>query len=581
MTVNIDAIMKVLPVSSLGPDCVALIGGFIDVPCDRDWQERIWLLEPPAGQRVPYIEPVEALEKLLRGQGVASDIAKSLVREVLAYMKIDIAEDRWVNVFDTYESESPGCLPVSDFVGWLRDENQRVNQLAIRLQIDKQVINEQAGEDRLIPTDILDFFEQAAEVVMSTPMFRGPDNWNEPWSLENLPMLPPPKAMIEFVPGPPWNDFEFDWETQDNQFLRWREAIRPVALELEKALREPVYYFKELGDELDDDNVHRFLVLHWCCTYKPESAFVRYLMKICGANDVEDLKSALIDPVNYTHPFKMNEAFFGMDVIGCRFDYLKPGRRKTVAVVFSTSEARVVAMSLLEHNIGTCACIIAPITLATEEWIKHATRYCRSWEAHYVYDGNIRLIETLALIDELCVIADEKTPGSGFDLKLPKGVEDLLWLALDIGIKAKYFHVDRMHLVNPEDCLVKCGVSERVAARLQKRAGFTRQLTELRIYNDYGSSGLWDENGKMLGYDLLDLPFPLIRRIAAWQRDFDDTVTPPDKSSDTWWERHNYEEIEIAKMLQASLGSDVAVKLYRQDGWLTVNEFSRIDGSDV
>lgn len=516
--VNIDAIMKVLPVSSLGPDYVALIGGFIDVPCDHDWQELIWLLEPPAGQRVPYIEPVEALEKLLRGQGVASDLAQSLVREVLACMKIDITEDRWVNFFDTYESESPVYIPVSDFLAWLRDENQRVNQLAIKLQIDKQGINEQAGEDMLIPTDILDFFEHAAEVVMSTPMFRGPDNWNEPWSLENLPPLPPAKAMIEFVPGPPWNDFEFDWETQDNLFLQWREAIRPVALELEKALGEPVYYFKELGDELDDDNVHRFLVLHWCCTYKPESAFVCYLIKISGASDVEELKSALISPVNYTHPFKMNEAFFGMEAISCRFDYMMPGSRRMVAVVFSSSEAREVAKSLLEQNIGTCACIIAPITLATEEWIKHATRYCRSWEAHYVYDGNIRLIETLALIDELCVIADEKTPGSGFDLKLPKGVEDLLWLALDIGIKAKYFHVDRMRLGNPEDCLIKCGVPERVATRLENRGDFTRQLTELRLYNDYSSSGLWYKNGKMLGYDLLDLPFPLIRRIAARQK---------------------------------------------------------------
>lgn len=303
--VNIDAIMKVLPVSSLEPDFVASIGGLIDVPCDRDWQERIWLLEPPTGQRVPYIEPVEALDKLLRGQGIASDIAKSLVREVLACMKIDIAEDRWGNIFDTYESESPECLPISEFVAWLRNELQRVNQFVASLQFDRQGIKEQAGEDMLIPTDILDFFEQAAEVVTSTPMFRGPDNWNEPWSLKNLPMLPPPKAMIEFVHGPPWNDFEFDWETQDNQFLQWREAIRPVALELEKALGEPVYYFKALGVELDDDNLHRFLVLNWCCTYKPKSAFVRYLLKISGASDVEDLKSALIDPVNYTHPFKM------------------------------------------------------------------------------------------------------------------------------------------------------------------------------------------------------------------------------------------------------------------------------------
>lgn len=56
--------------------------------------------------------------------------------------------------------------------------------------------------------------------------------------------------------------------------------MRPIAQELETALGKAVYYFKEIGDDLDDNNVHRFLVLHWCCTYKPESAFVRFLLKV-------------------------------------------------------------------------------------------------------------------------------------------------------------------------------------------------------------------------------------------------------------------------------------------------------------
>jgi hypothetical protein len=34
----------------------------------------------------------------------------------------------------------------------------------------------------------------------------------------------------------------------------------------------------------------------------------------------------------------------------------------------------------------------------------------------------------------------------------------------------------------------------------------------------------------MLGYDWLDVPFPLVQRIAAWQRDFDDMATPPEKA---------------------------------------------------
>ena len=84
----------------------------------------------------------------------------------------------------------------------------------------------------------------------------------------------------------------------------------------------------------------------------------------------------------------------------------------------------------------------------------------------------------------------------------------------------------------------------------------------------------------MLGYDLLDLPFPLVRRIAAWQRDYDDTVTPPDEGSEVWWRRHAQEAFEIAKALQTALGSEVAVKLHRPEGWKTVDQIIRAEGGE-
>jgi hypothetical protein len=317
--VDIAALMKRLPVSALEPNWVASIGGFVEVPEDQDWRVRITLLEPPAGQQVPYIKPVEALEILLRAQGVAPKDAKTRALEAVTRMKEDVAEDHWVNFFDNLEPESPDCLPVADFVTWLRDA-QGFKELA-------------SGE---VSSDLLDFIEQAAEVTASTPMFRRPDNWNEPWSLETLPALPPPKEMIEFVPGAPWADFEDEdgWEAAANPFLCWREAMRPVALELEKVLGEPVYYFADPDCDTDDDDVHRFLVLHWCCTHKPESTFVRYLLKISGARDVEELKAALIDPASYTHPFKMHDSFIGLETMPCcRFDYLPPDRQKTVVVL--------------------------------------------------------------------------------------------------------------------------------------------------------------------------------------------------------------------------------------------------------
>lgn len=252
---------------------------------------------------------------------------------------------------------------------------------------------------------------------------------------------------------------------------------------------------------------------------------------------------------------------------------------KTLTVLFAAREARDVAQSLLEKTIGSRAVIVAPKELATDDWVRRATRNCRDWTVRYLYEHTLeKPIEILALADELCVIGNEQTLVHSFDQQFSEGAEDLLWLALELGVGTKYLHVDRGQLGNLDVSLKARGVPARVAARRSKRLAFTQQLREIRLSNDYGSSGLWNEEGKMIGYDLLDLPFPLVRRIAAWQRDFDDTVTPPDKGCDQWWEHHEEEAVEIAQALQVAVGSQVAVKLYYLDAWVTVGQIVHTKG---
>lgn len=254
-----------------------------------------------------------------------------------------------------------------------------------------------------------------------------------------------------------------------------------------------------------------------------------------------------------------------------------PCQRRTVAVLFSTPQARDVAQALLEQSIRAHAVIIAPKDLATDEWTKQATRYCngctRWWLDEHTLDRHS--IEILATTDELCLIANEERPPSGFDLKLSEGAENLLWLALDLGVKARYFTVNGVELANPDTCLREHGAPERVAASKAQRANFTRQLPEIRLGCDFYSSGLWNARGQMLGYDLLDLPFPLVKRIAAWQRDYDDTFDPPDMGDEAWWKRHLRERIEIAKKLQTTLGPGTSVKIYGGEGWLAVDDIQR------
>lgn len=50
--VDIAALMRALPVSTLESECIAYIGGFFDAAMDSDWRNHIRLLEPPAGKRI-------------------------------------------------------------------------------------------------------------------------------------------------------------------------------------------------------------------------------------------------------------------------------------------------------------------------------------------------------------------------------------------------------------------------------------------------------------------------------------------------------------------------------------------------
>lgn len=574
--------MQALPVSGLEPQSLATIRGLIEAPRDQSWQESIELLEPPAGRRVPYIDPAKALEKLLRRQGISTDDAQARACEAVLQMKKDISKCHWVNFFDNLNPESPECLPVPDFVAWLRDESRRRIHLPGDLSLDAQVCWKSAWEPLLVPSDITDFFEQAADAATSSSMFRGRDNWNEPWSLETLPTSSPPNAMIEFVPRAPWVniDDQVDRSAHDSAFLRWRESMRPIALELQRVLGESVYHFAHPNDDTDDDCVHRFLVLHWCCTWKPESAFVRYLLKVTAASDVDELKMALIDPAAYLQPFKMNDASVALETLPFHIDYILPQARKTVAVAFLTPQARDVARSVISQKIGAHLHILAPKELATDDWIRQATRHCRGWSIRYIYECKLNdPIEILAMTDELCVIADEHVPLPGFDLKLCDSLEDLLWLGLTSNIEAAYFHIEGTQLMNPDVCLQKRGVPERVAARQAERAAFTRQLKEVRLEDDFGSSGLWDAKGRNLGFDLLDLPFALARRLAAWQRDHDETMSPPQMGDNAWWQHHEQQALAIARDLQASLGKSISVKLHDRDAWLTVDEVDRSNDS--
>jgi hypothetical protein len=299
--VNISALMNALPISGLESQALANLTGFLDLPENQQWQGSIKLLEPPAGHRVPYINPVAALVILLRHQGMAADESPAHARALVKKLRADMPDVPSARFLDDLHPDSPECLPAAAFVDALKKE-------------------------RLISEEVAAFLEKSIGVAASTPVFRGPDNWTSPWSLLDLPELPPSTAMIEFTPGAPWIDIDRwgtkeAWPSDENPFIQWRKAIYPVAQALRQALGEPVYQFADLNDELDDDYVHRFLVLHWCCTHQPDATFVKHLVTISGAQDVDELKAALIDPASYSHPFKIDGMSGCLEALPCLISY--------------------------------------------------------------------------------------------------------------------------------------------------------------------------------------------------------------------------------------------------------------------
>ena len=105
-----------------------------------------------------------------------------------------------------------------------------------------------------------------------------------------------------------------------------------------------------------------------------------------------------------------------------------------------------------------------------------------------------------------------------------------------------------------------------------------RELAEVRLDADFGSSGLWDAQGRHLSCDLLGLTLPLARRIAAWQHDYDQTMDSPNMGDEACWARHSQQALELAVALQAELGPGILVKLDWNDTFLSVDEIHRLEG---
>ncbi|MBV5306462.1 MAG: hypothetical protein J0652_07215 [Desulfobulbaceae bacterium] len=291
---NVSALLRALPISGIEAQWLATADNLVP-------GKSIRFYEPPAGQRIPFVDPIGMTTILLECEGVPADHAIDKAKELYAEMRQTFPVlERPVLYCDSFELMNiPEYVPLSAWLDILESK-------------------------QLVSDKVLSFLRQACEVAISAPMFQRGDFGAEVLRLSELPDLPPPQAMIEFFVGlqadliyqviaiskPNTTDVEAELE---RMLAGWREYIRPIVEDLEEQLGKPVYYFGDPDCDYDDDNCHRFLALHCWCSLLPNSSFVHYLLEVTELSRVEELKMALINPVNYIHPWKMCSAFFGIE----------------------------------------------------------------------------------------------------------------------------------------------------------------------------------------------------------------------------------------------------------------------------
>ena len=551
MQERITNLMKCLPISGIEPQWAGFIDGLGD--------DSITLFEPPAGQQEPFCDGQKLIATILKRGGIDESSANAKAKEIIANHRAELTIfERPILYNDSiYDlAKIPEHYPLSRVIDWLSHEKS-------------------------VAPEIITFLQYVLEVTRQKRMFLWGAFGVKPLRLTELPDAPPPTDMIEFFVGMPddlvW-EHSPDGNTASYENLdEWKAQFKPVVEKIEKELGQKVYYFKDPTCDYDDDNCHRFCALHCWCSLLPDSSFVRYLLEVTELDDVEALKELLITPENYRFfPFEMFDAFFGIETGPyCRFDYAPQSENNRIGVVFHTQEACLKAKEIMLEQYGAEFHLWYPKGLVDDVWLREASKYGYIWSTHHEPET----VAFLAGIDELFIVANIERPPkhvhTGRDV--PLAVEKTIVKAHQFGIEYHYHTPSGSgELHHGGACLATLQVQGLVDDEDREiRKQFKCQKI-LRVDAEYGSSGIWSENGKNISYDLLDLPFWIIRRIAKWQREYDDTTIPilPDTPDDDWWKAHGAEKVKIAKALQIFLKGTMTIQVMDDNGWVNINDLS-------
>ena len=552
---GVEALMKALPLSGILAESIAGLTVFLPVESKRfSIEHAIEFLEPPAGQRVPFVNPVAALTILLRrDKELSENEAAERARQAYSELRPRLPLLERPRLFEEFSGllQVPECVPVCRFTTFLRERG-------------------------LVSEYLIDFLDQAADVTGRVMIFFNDyGNWKYGRRLSETPDMPPPFSMFDALVGLPGMVL-MDLETEEDDwpihlFLEWKEKISPAVERLERELGKEVYYFSDPDCEWDDDISHRYLALHCICSLLPDSNFVQYLVEVTDLPDVEALKAALLEPSSYYHPFDCDD-FFSKAVKPdyCRFRLPEKDFRRRVGILFHSAEALLLAEEIALQQIGVELVFLTQEGLIDQTWMESATLYAAGWRRRPLEDV-ARPVELLATLDGFYVIYDEKLRSATDGLGVSPEVEILLWRALQYGIDLKCYDSPRSRRASPESCLEKNRVPEKVALLDLERKRFLEEVGTVRLSPEFGGSGLWTAGGRSLGFDQIDIPFAWARRLAAWRENYDlRGRTIAADSDDNQRERSGREKLEIARGLQEVWGDGIHVQIEENGRWVEV-----------
>lgn len=269
---------------------------------------------------------------------------------------------------------------------------------------------------------------------------------------------------------------------------------------------------------------------------------------------------------------------------------------RRAGIVFLSEGARRMAARVLEFCAGQHVLLAAPEELLAPTWLQAAGSSARlagweCWPTAGIFRNPLRSpLDFLAQIDTLWVIVGEagvstRGPQAMLDAMTP-GLQELLFIAQREGVPTYCRDEGGAELegwlapleADPE-------LAERLDAAQTKRLIRMDRLGVLRLRCDIESGPMWDARDMGVSANSLDVPLPLLRRTAAWQRRFE-SVAPHWNELDeddgiAWLQAHQNEGLSLAVDLQAALserGLTVQLWLGPVDGWVAVADLRAVNG---